>query len=62
MKRFNNLSLKQQGPAFLIGFVLASQAESYLNMSVQFYGWEMVLRPGVTEFTLGHGAATPLKK
>lgn len=34
-------------PAFLIGFVLATQAESYLNMSVQFYGWEMFLRPGV---------------
>ena len=26
---------------------MATQAESYLNMSVQFYGWEMFLRPGV---------------
>ena len=34
-------------PAFLIGFVLATQAESYLNMAVQFYSWEMFLRPGV---------------
>ncbi|MEZ5043155.1 MAG: tripartite tricarboxylate transporter permease [Saprospiraceae bacterium] len=42
MKRFG-----WSRPAFLIGFVLASQAESYLNMSVQFYGWSMFLRPGV---------------
>ena len=42
MKRFG-----WSRPAFLIGFVLATQAESYLNMSVQFYGWEMLLRPGV---------------
>ncbi len=42
MKRFG-----WSRPAFLIGFVLATQAESYLNMSVQFYGWEMFLRPGV---------------
>ena len=34
-------------PAFLIGFVLSGQVESYLNMSVQIYGWEMFLRPGV---------------
>ena len=42
MKRFG-----WSRPAFLIGFVLATQAESYLNMSVQFYGWEMITRPGV---------------
>jgi len=42
MKRFG-----WSRPAFLIGFVLASQAESYLNMSVQFYSWEMFTRPGV---------------
>ena len=34
-------------PAFLIGFVLAPQAEGYLNLAVQFYGWEMLARPGV---------------
>ena len=34
-------------PAFLIGFVLAPQAESYLNLAVQFYGWGMFARPGV---------------
>lgn len=42
MKRFG-----WSRPAFLIGFVLATQAESYLNMSVQFYSWRMFLRPGV---------------
>jgi len=42
MKRFG-----WSRPAFLIGFVLATQAESYLNMSVQFYGWTMFMRPGV---------------
>lgn len=42
MKRFG-----WSRPAFLIGFVLATQAESYLNMSVQFYSWSMFLRPGV---------------
>ena len=42
MKRFG-----WSRPAFLIGFVLAPQAESYLNMAVQFYGWSMFLRPGV---------------
>ena len=34
-------------PAFLIGFVLAPQAEGYLNLAVQFYGWDMFARPGV---------------
>jgi len=34
-------------PAFLIGFVLAPQAEGYLNLAVQFYGWGMFARPGV---------------
>jgi len=34
-------------PAFLIGFVLAPQAEAYLNLAVQFYGWGMLARPGV---------------
>ena len=34
-------------PAFLIGFVLAPQAEGYLNLAVQFYGWGMLVRPGV---------------
>jgi len=34
-------------PAFLIGFVLAGQAEGYLNLAVQFYGWDMFARPGV---------------
>lgn len=42
MKRFG-----WSRPAFLIGFVLAPQAEGYLNQSVQFYGWEMFQRPGV---------------
>lgn len=42
MKRFG-----WSRPAFLIGFVLSTQAESYLNMSVQFYGWELFTRPGV---------------
>lgn len=42
MKRFG-----WSRPAFLIGFVLAAQAESYLNMSVQFYSWSMFVRPGV---------------
>tara|TARA_B100000029_G_scaffold362826_1_gene355848 strand:+ start:907 stop:2907 length:2001 start_codon:yes stop_codon:yes gene_type:complete len=44
------VALKRFGwsrPAFLIGFVLASQAESYLNLAVQFYGWNMLTRPGV---------------
>ncbi|MGQ7847006.1 tripartite tricarboxylate transporter permease [Granulosicoccus sp. 3-233] len=34
-------------PAFLIGFVLSSQAENYLYQALQFYGWEFVQRPGV---------------
>ncbi|WP_428098573.1 tripartite tricarboxylate transporter permease [Candidatus Rariloculus sp.] len=34
-------------PAFLIGFVLAPQAEAYLNLAAQFYGWQMLIRPGV---------------
>ncbi len=34
-------------PAFLIGFVLADQAENYLYQSVQFYGWGFLQRPGV---------------
>jgi len=34
-------------PAFLIGFVLASQAETYLNLAVQFYGWALFERPAV---------------
>lgn len=34
-------------PAFLIGFVLAPQAEGYLNLAVQFYGWGLLARPGV---------------
>jgi len=42
MKRFG-----WSRPAFLIGFVLSTQAESYLNMAVQFYGWDLFLRPGV---------------
>ena len=33
-------------PAFLIGFVLAPQAEGYLNLATQFYGWGMLTRPG----------------
>jgi putative tricarboxylic transport membrane protein len=34
-------------PAFLIGFVLAGQAETYLYQALQFYGWSFVTRPGV---------------
>ena len=34
-------------PALLIGFVLATQAETYLYQAVQFYGWNFVNRPGV---------------
>lgn len=33
--------------AFLIGFVLASQAETYLYQAVQFYGWGFLTRTGV---------------
>lgn len=32
-------------PAFLIGFVLAGQAETYLYQAVQFSGWGFVQRP-----------------
>lgn len=32
-------------PAFLIGFVLATQGERYLYQAVQFAGWEFFLRP-----------------
>ncbi|MEO9337480.1 tripartite tricarboxylate transporter permease [Mesorhizobium sp. SB112] len=32
-------------PAFLIGFVLATQSERYLYQAVQFAGWEFFLRP-----------------
>jgi putative tricarboxylic transport membrane protein len=34
-------------PAFLIGFVLAGQAETYLYQAVQFYGWGFFTRTGV---------------
>lgn len=34
-------------PAFLIGFVLSGQVESYLYQAVQFNGWGFVTRPGV---------------
>lgn len=34
-------------PAFLIGFVLSSQAETYLYQALQFYGWDFLTRPGV---------------
>jgi hypothetical protein len=34
-------------PALLIGFVLATQAETYLYQAVQFYGWEFFTRTGV---------------
>ena len=34
-------------PAFLIGFVLADQSETYLYQAVQFYDWNFLIRPGV---------------
>lgn len=34
-------------PALLIGFVLAGTVETYYYQAVQFYGWEMIKRPGV---------------
>mgnify|MGYP006171299141 CR=1 FL=1 len=34
-------------PAFLIGFVLSGQVESYLYQALQFYGWGFLQRPGV---------------
>ncbi len=42
MKRFG-----WSRPAFLIGFVLAGQMETYLYQAVQFYDWGFLLRPGV---------------
>jgi putative tricarboxylic transport membrane protein len=34
-------------PAFLIGFVLSGQVETYLYQAVQFNGWGFLTRPGV---------------
>jgi hypothetical protein len=34
-------------PAFLIGFVLADNSETYLYQAVQFYDWGFLMRPGV---------------
>lgn len=34
-------------PAMLIGFVMATQAETYLYQAVQFYGWGFLSRTGV---------------
>ncbi|MEQ5778082.1 tripartite tricarboxylate transporter permease [Thalassospira sp. NFXS8] len=34
-------------PAFLIGFVLASNTETYLYQALQFYDWGFLVRPGV---------------
>ncbi|WP_226898202.1 tripartite tricarboxylate transporter permease [Mangrovicoccus algicola] len=34
-------------PAVLIGFVLASQTETYFYQSLQFHGWAFLLDPGV---------------
>ena len=34
-------------PAFLIGFVLAGNSETYLYQAVQFYDWNFLTRPGV---------------
>ena len=34
-------------PAFLIGFVLASNTETYHYQALQFYNWEFLTRPGV---------------
>lgn len=42
MKRFG-----WSRPAFLIGFVLSGQMETYLYQAVQFYDWSFLLRPGV---------------
>ena len=42
MKRFD-----WPRPAFLIGFVLAGQMETYLYQALQFYEWEFLLRTGV---------------
>ncbi len=42
MKRFD-----WPRPAFLIGFVLAGQMETYLYQALQFYEWGFLLRTGV---------------
>ena len=42
MKRFD-----WPRPAFLIGFVLAGQVETYLYQALQFYEWGFLLRTGV---------------
>ncbi|MDP2699146.1 tripartite tricarboxylate transporter permease [Thalassospira sp.] len=34
-------------PAFLIGFVLAANTETYLYQALQFYDWGFLARPGV---------------
>lgn len=34
-------------PAFLIGFVLANNAETYLYQAIQFYSWGFLIKPGV---------------
>jgi len=34
-------------PAFLVGFVLSGQVESYLYQAQQFHGWGFLQRPGV---------------
>jgi putative tricarboxylic transport membrane protein len=34
-------------PPFVVGFVLAQPMETYLYQAVQFYGWELLYRPGV---------------
>ena len=42
MKRF-----QWPRPAFLIGFVLADNTETYLYQALQFYEWGFLLKPGV---------------
>jgi len=37
-------------PAFLIGLILGEQAETYLAISNQAYGYSWLLRPGVLEW------------
>lgn len=39
-------------PAFLIGFVLSNQAETYLYQAIQFYGWDFLTRTGVVIIAL----------
>jgi TctA family transporter len=34
-------------PAFLIGFVLSDNSETYLYQAIQFYHWDFLARPGV---------------